>query len=522
VASVDVDPAPQDTSALIDSIRAKGVRLWTANGQLHYECAKGMLAPADFAAIRRSREQIVRQLDAQSRSNTIRPRQRGSDRPERIPLSFSQLQHWNLYELGERRAIRTVTSAIRLDGSLCVAALKQSLILMLNRHETLRTRIVLCGGAPLQEIDDTAGLDFRTIDLTALRDPGQQERAVIETIRAFILEEIDPALGPLFAVRLLELTERSHVLVISMEHMISDGFSLNLLAREVFELYSHTVRGKQAEPPQELLQFADYALWQRNNHEAWTAQHGPYWRRQVAGLGRCRFPEDREPARAVTQGRGSVQLRISSDLTRRLREWCRRNASTPPMSLFAAYSALVLRWCGQPEALFQYQTNARFMPEIENTIGYFASVLYLRMVLHEQDSFSELVGRATREYCTACEHCDFSYLASQTPRPSFTQNTSFNWIPLGSLKLDFAGLAGSEHELTATPVHFAYPAQADLDLDREPFLIVSDSRDEIVFDVYFSLQRFSPELMDRFGRNLVHFLEAGIGAQIGIGQMSLI
>ena len=198
---------------------------------------------------------------------------------------------------------------------------------------------------------------------------------------------------------------------------------------------------------------------------------------------------------------------IGADLKRELSEWCRLRRTTAAMSLFAAYVGLVLRWCDAPEAVFQYQINGRSSPQIEETIGYFASILFLRVPLLEGDKFIDLVRRVTEEYCEAYEHADFSSITAQRPLPEFARNGRFNWIPLGSLDLDLSRLQGSADELTCAPVRFTYPAPSDFELDREPFMLLADTQQDIVADVYFPLDRFSSTSMQLFLENFRLFIE---------------
>jgi hypothetical protein len=178
------------------------------------------------------------------------------------------------------------------------------------------------------------------------------------------------------------------------------------------------------------------------------------------------------------------------------------------MAVFTAYVGLVLRWCKAQECFIQYQSDGRVTPTTENTIGLFASVLYLRMRLLEEDSFVDLLNRATREYCTAFEHADFSYLAAQVPRPELSWNSAFNWLPQGSNVGPF-DLAGSDGKISCCPVRFAHPMARNIDIDGEPSIFLYDTEHgEIAGEVWFPLSRFSSETMERFGRKFLASIRA--------------
>jgi hypothetical protein len=507
---------------VLESVRNKGVRLWLQGGQLRYHAPKGALTAAQMDKLRESRSKIVTLLERD-------PNRAGEDSAallgqelRRAPVAFSQWAHWNLYGLGKRPAIRTVTSATRLKGRLHVAALEESIRQMIRRHPTLRTRIIAHEGMLMQQISESGECNLEIIDLAVFPAP-VREAEVIRQIEHLILEPVDVARGPLFVSRLLQLQADEHILLLAMEHTISDGYSLNILARDLFATYVQAVRGQPLSLPRIEMQFADYAVQQRSAHASWLKRHGPYWSEHLAGCQRVRFPRDRKPRSDTNAGRGSVSLRIDRELKVELREWCRVRRTTLVMSLFTAYVATVLRWCDVSDGLFQYQTNARFSSGIEDTLGYVATVLYLRLSLRDGDCFEDLLERTTLEYCNAHEHADFSYMAAQRPAPEFIRNTSFNWTPQGSSQVDLSELDASEDALACSRVPFAFPAPADFELDREPFILLADADDEVVADIYFSLNHFSVELMERFAQTLLLFIKAlpGHPGQGIVGQLKV-
>jgi len=481
----------ETAAEVIECFRKKSVALWVENGRLRYSGPKGMLSVDDIERLQKSKAQIIARLSAES--DAARPEPRLLPRKQRnaAPATFSQLAHWNLYELEERRAIRTVSFAVRLVGVLDTGALRSSLARLVNRHDALRTRIVIRTGVPTQEIAEAMNCELEIVDAAG-------EEAIQRHIEQFILQPVDVTKDPLFSARLLRLRDKTHVLVVVMEHMIADGYSLGIVSRDLFSMYEAIVSDGDAALPQVELQFSDYACWQQSTQLAWIQEQLPYWRSRLKDSGRVRFPQDVQAEGLPYLGRGSVTIHIDRELKSALMEWCRAQRTTLVMALFAAYVATVLRWCMADDAVFQYQTNGRFSSAIENTVGYFASVLYLRLQLREGDRFADLVKRCTYEYCQANEHADFSYLAAQLPRPDFMRNTVFNWIPESTPRR-----TGS---LQYSPIRFVFPAPADFELDREPFALFTDLGSEIVADIYFSRNRFSEHSMRRFGCNLVQIL----------------
>lgn len=492
---------------VLESIRKKGIRLWSENGQLHYKAPNGALTQDEIERLRVSRYQIVALLEGVTGAEPVESRLEPRRTHDRVPLAFSQLAHWYVYRLSERLAIRQVASATRLRGRLNIDALRHSAAEIVRRHDALRTRIVVCDGTPMQEIDESGGCELEVDDLTNV-SKRYHEVEVKRLIEQLILEPIDVAVGPLFGARVLKLCDDEHVLILAMEHMISDGFSLNVLARDLLTAYTQAVRGRACSLPPIPMQFADYAARQRSAQNKWIKKHGAYWTERLAGCQRLKFPEDRRSSTDVHVGWGTVPVQISRELKAELRQWCRLRQTTVVMSVFAAYVGLVLRWCDVPEAVFKYQSDGRSSSKVENAIGYFATLLYLRIQLREDDSFVDLIKQTTEEYCNAYEHADYFYMMAQVPRPEFTRNTVFNWLPRGSIKPDLSYLDGSEDAIACFPVRFEHPMVRNLELEDEPFVLLCDGDDEINGDVYFPLNRFSMGTMNRFARNFLVFIRA--------------
>lgn len=476
---------------VFDIIRNRGIRLWLDSGQLRYQAAQGALTREDIELLRTSKAQIIEYLQAA--------------KLHRAPLAFSQRAHWRMYRLDNRPAIRQVASATRLCGYLDIEALRMALIAVVQRHDALRTRIVRCDGALLQQVDQSSDCALVIVDLASL--PKEQRRASITRhIDELILEPIDVSVGPLLGARLLRLGDAEHVLIVAMDHLVSDGYSLRLLMRDLFAAYVHAVTGDTLSWPPIGMQFPAYAACQNEFLPAWLEQHCAYWERRLSGCERLRFPEDRDPSSEPRHGWGTVPIRIDKDGQAQLRETCRKLHTTLAIGVFTAYVALVLRWCNTSESIIRYASDGRITSDIENTIGYFAATLLLRLELKEADSLAELAHRVIAEYCNAYEHADFSYIASRADSGEYTRNTAFNWLPQGAAGSELARLEGSPHALVSSPVEFGYPLLRDLEVDREPGILLYDTDDGIVGDLYFPLDRFSIGSMASFAGAFMTFV----------------
>jgi hypothetical protein len=472
---------------ILQNISEKGVKLWSAEGRLCYSAPKGALTQKDVESLKAVRHQLIERLRRE---------------PVHAPLSYSQLAHWNLYQLARKRSVRHVASATRINGPLNAEAFKRSVKEVVLRHDSLRTRIVHSNGVPAQVVGESSDCELVFDDLSSLPE-SERETAIRGRLEAVVLKSIDVSRGPLFALHVLTLSPDEHVLLMAMEHMISDGFSRNILLRDIFTGYAQALKAKEISLPAILVNFTDYAKSQRSTEDSWVEKHGGYWRERLKGIGRLRFPDDMGPSDLPYSGWGITPIRIDPELTAELREWARLRQTTAVLSLFSAYAAFVLRWCEASDAVFPYQTDGRSNSRLQNTVGYFAAPLYLRVRLFAKDDFVSFLNRVVQEYCTAHEHADHCYLEAQEPRADFTRNSCFNCLPQGAP----AGLLDLDRsEIALTPITFEHPQLKVLDRDTEPVVVFFDAEHEMSGEIYFARNRFSVKLMERFAAGLLMFV----------------
>ena len=246
----------------------------------------------------------------------LEPVARGGD----LPLSFAQQRLWFLDRLLPGGSTYNVPAAWRLEGPLDVAALARSVAAVVARHESLRTRVVLRAGAPVQTIDPASSDVLRVTDLSALAPAAREARARILT-DAHARQPFDLAVGPLLRAEVLRLATEEHVLLVNMHHIVSDGWSVGVFHRELAAAYDAFVRGNEPVFPGLPIQYADYAVWQR----AWLqgsvlAAQAAYWRRQLAGVTTLELPTDRPRPPVPSHRGGDVTFELSGQLVRAIRE----------------------------------------------------------------------------------------------------------------------------------------------------------------------------------------------------------
>lgn len=495
-----------DVADVLRAIKKKGVELWADGGKLHYKAPKGALSPLDLDKLRASRSQLIAHFERTGESAFLQTTGTARSDVLRVPMSFTQRAHFNLYQLDSRRAIRQIASATRLRGPVSIDALRHSIDELVRRHEALRTRVVIIDGEATQEIDQPSRCDLQMDDLREMPE-AKRECAVLRILDELILEPIDIAAGPLFGTRLLQLRGDEYVLLVVMEHLISDAFSMNIFLRELFTAYSQIVQGRDVVLPEVPIQFREYIVRRHSHHAAWLAHHGSYWTQRLKGCCRIRFPGTGSVALSSNAGWDLVPVRIGSNLKSRLKESCRIKHTTMVVAVFTVYVALVLRWYDVTDAVIQYQTDGRGNREVEHTIGYFASVLFLRMTLYPEDSLDSLIGRVTDEYCNACDHADASYLEAQVPRPELARNPCFNWVPQGATN-DMSHLELPEGPIACSQVPFEHPMLKILDRDNEPILLLFEGGSVIEGGIYFPLNLYPRGAMEEFARTFMVLLEA--------------
>jgi amino acid adenylation domain-containing protein len=339
-------------------------------------------------------------------ADAIRPR----GEPGPAPLSGAQQRLWFLHQMDPSSGAFNIPLVLRLRGALDAGALERALAGVVRRHESLRTVFVLSGATPVQEVRPVPARVLATEDLSAL-GPEEREAAA----RARVSDEADApfdlAAGPVFRALLLRLADDDHVLVITLHHIISDGWSTGVMYRELAALYGAYTRGEPSPLPPLAIQYADYAAW----HRARLA--GPefrrqveYWRQRLAGAPvLLDLPTDRP--RPAVQGTGGAahRLRIPRAVFDRLSEVARAEGATPFMALTAAWGALLHRWSSQDDVVLGTPLAGRTRPETEPLIGFFVQTLALRLDLSGDPTFRELLGRVRNTTVEAYAHQDVPF-----------------------------------------------------------------------------------------------------------------
>jgi aspartate racemase len=365
-----------------------------------------------IAGLSPERQELLARLLKQEQVNVskalliARPRE-----VNRFPLSFAQQRLWFLNQLEPESAFYNVPEVTCLHGRLNVEALERSLTEVVRRHEALRTTFDMVDEEPVQIITPPPALPMlEVMDLSDLPEAtrrAEAERLVNEEAgRSF-----DLARGPLLRTKLLRLGEEEHVLLLTMHHIISDGWSLDILARELATLYAAFSDGRDLPLADLPIQYADFAVWQREwlSGEVLKEQLA-YWKKQLSGqLPILELPADRSRPAVQTHRGATETVQLSRATNERLKEVGRQNGATLFMTLLAAFNALLYRYTGQEEIIVGTPIANRNRAEIEPLIGFFVNTLALKTELSGRTSFQELLKRVREVTLGAYAHQDLPF-----------------------------------------------------------------------------------------------------------------
>ncbi|HEJ9797735.1 TPA: pyoverdine non-ribosomal peptide synthetase PvdD, partial [Pseudomonas aeruginosa] len=326
-----------------------------------------------------------------------------ADRQQPLALSFAQERQWFLWQLEPESAAYHIPSALRLRGRLDVDALQRSFDSLVARHETLRTRFRLEGGRSYQQVQPAVSVSIE-------REPFGEE-GLIERIQAIVVQPFDLERGPLLRVNLLQLAEDDHVLVLVQHHIVSDGWSMQVMVEELVQLYAGYSQGLDVVLPALPIQYADYALWQRSWMEAGEKERQlAYWTGLLGGEQPVlELPFDRpRPARQSHRG-AQLGFELPRELVEAVRALAQREGASSFMLLLASFQALLYRYSGQADIRVGVPIANRNRVETERLIGFFVNTQVLKADLDGRMGFDELLAQARQRALEAQAHQDLPF-----------------------------------------------------------------------------------------------------------------
>jgi amino acid adenylation domain-containing protein len=429
----------------------------------------------------------------------------GADDVFVFPASYAQQRLWFLDQLQPGSGAYNVPTAARLRGPLEPAVLERALNEVVARHESLRTTFASEAGVPVQVVTPALAIPLPVEDLSALAAEAR-EAGLAKILAEAASVPFDLKVGPLVRARLARLGPDDHVFLVNTSHIVTDGISISIIFKELSQLYAAFAAGQPSPLPPVAIQYADYALWQRD------LLQGPelerllaYWRERLAGeLPPSELPSDR-PRPAVRSGRGNrLRVRVlGREGAEALAALCRQEKTSSFAGLLAAFALLMQRYTGQDEVLLGSPFGNRGRTEIEESVGFYAATVVLRLGLagDPAPTFRELVGRAREVIAGAAAHQDVPFekiVEALKPARAASANPFFQ-IMIGYLQAPDMALAFPG--VTVTPVDAPHgDSMFDLLVQLE------EARDGLVGYFTYSTDLYEAETVARFVANFTHVI----------------
>ncbi|CDG85848.1 non-ribosomal peptide synthetase [Janthinobacterium agaricidamnosum] len=421
-----------------------------------------------------------------------------------LPLSFAQQRLWFLAQLDGAGHAYHVPSGWRLVGALDKPALARALRQIVARHEALRTVFAAVDGKPQQRVLAN-DFDLPQMDLAGAADAQHEVRRQVEQEAAL---PFDLARGPLLRARLLRVSEQDHTLLITMHHIVSDGWSAGLLAHELASLYHAFARGADDPLPALPVQYADYALWQHQ----WLAgpvlqRQAAYWRQTLAGAPvLLELPLNRpRPARQDYAG-ATLALAFDARLTAALKALSRRHGTTLHMTLLAGWAVVLARLSGQSEVVIGTPVANRPRAEVQDLIGFFVNTLALRIDLSGEVALEDVLQRTKTSVLAGQAHQDLPFeQVVELMRPE----RSLGYSPL--FQVMFAWQNGAQETLALAGLHAEPVAPATRMAKFDLTLALQESDGQIVGELEYASALFDATTIERHAGYLRRLLEAMAG-----------
>ncbi|MCU0519000.1 MAG: condensation domain-containing protein, partial [Oscillatoria sp. Prado101] len=362
-----------------------------------------------------------RQTDSQQLPPAIAPVSK--DRTE-FPLSFAQARLWFLNQLEGQSATYNMSFAVRITGNLDVRALERALQEIVRRHAILRTNFKAVSGSTVQVIKATA---TPALSAEIVRDLPLDEEELRRTATLEAQKPFDLATDSLLRVKLLQFSEGDHLFLLTVHHIVADGWSVGILLQELSALYQAFSEGNPSTLPELAIQYADFAVWQQQWLSAGALETQlNYWKQQLAGATPLlELPSDRPRKAVQTFQGGNVLFEIDPQIAQELKTLSQRSGVTLFMTLLAAYATLLFRYSGQEDIVVGSPITNRNRRALEALIGFFVNTLVLRTKLQGNPTFLEVLGRVRQIALDGYAHQDVPFdLLVETLQPARYSNQS--------------------------------------------------------------------------------------------------
>ena len=415
-----------------------------------------------------------------------------------FPLSYSQERLWFLDQLYPGSPLYNIPTAVRLKGTLNYEALTNSVNKIIERHESLRTRFILAGETPMQSVSAQLKIDIPLIDLSDLPEDEKQDE-VTRRSNAEAQKPFNLSSGPLIRLTLLKTAPQEHVLLLTMHHIISDGWSVGVFIREVGLFYNAEISGQQASLPPLPIQYPDYAVWQKKrlSGEIFEKQMA-YWREMLGdNPPALELPTDRPHSSVKSQRGKHLKFTVEQDILKSLKNISARHGATLFMTMLATFKTMLYRYSGQDDICVGTPIANRDKIETRGLIGFFINTLAIRSDLSGSPTFNELLERVKSVTLGALSHQDipFEKLVEElqperdmTHTPFFQTLFTFQNIPKQAIEIPDLAMEQVEQDIGAV--------KFDLTIN------INENPDGLNIIIGFNEELFDTSTIERF---ITHF-----------------
>ena len=424
------------------------------------------------------------------------------DRAAELPLSFSQLRLWVLEQISPSSAYN-VPALLRLKGTLNLPALEYTLTEVIRRHEILRTFFLSVNGKPVQKISAPTPIQLAPVDLTGF-DHMHQEAEVMQTVAMECQRTFDLNRPPLVRFMLFRLAQEQHVIFCNMHHIVSDGWSISVLVREISVLYEAFLQGRPSPLPELTIQYADYAVWQRRRLQGkFLESEIEHWTKQLADAPPVlQFVAEARPAVQTFNG-ARERIQLPQAIVQALNVLSREAGSTLFMTLLAAFKTLLYRYSGRTDIIVGTNVAGRSTSASEVLIGFFVNMLVLRTQLSPQSGFREFLATVREMSLKAFSHQElpFEMLVEQ-----LQPERNLSYPPLFQVVFSLQNAPASELTLTGLTITPEEPesrtAKYDLLLD------LRESRQGLSGVLEYNTDLLDPTTVSQIGRHYNNLLQS--------------
>jgi amino acid adenylation domain-containing protein len=479
------------TLELLSELRLLGIQLSTDGQKLKCKAPNDTLTPRLKSALADRKAEIISFLhEGEGIGSTLAAIPTAS-RTQDLPLSFAQQRLWFLDRIEPNSSSYNIPEAVELTGSLDVQILQQALDAIVSHHEVIRTNYLTVDDNPIQVINPPAPIQLEILDLQQVPVTEQQSQAQAYLHQAS-RKPFNLATDLMLRCSLVQLAPNQHIFLATMHHIASDAWSMGLFWQQLGQVYNALCAHKPNPLLPLQIQYADYAVWQRE----WLsgeviAQQLDYWKQELLNVNPIlELPTD-YPRPAIQTYAGRItSIDLSPQLTADLKALCRQEGATLFMSLLAAFQILMSRQSGQADFIIASPIACRNRTEVEGLIGFFINTLLLNADLSGNPSFQALLGRVRKTALGAYAHQDVPFeklIEELNPRRDLSRNplfqVLFNMLNVEDLNLDLDGL-------TVSPVTIA-EANSKFDIT----LYVKEQNHQIHFDLAYNTDLFAPARM---------------------------